>query len=417
MDFLFNALPMFQRVGGAAFHKNLDRTIALLDCIGNPQNQFKTIHVAGTNGKGSSCHMLSSVFQESGYKVGLYTSPHLKNFTERIRLNGMEVPEKFVVEFVHQNKKHLEDIKPSFFEMTVAMAFQYFAEVKVDIAVIEVGMGGRLDSTNVITPEVCLITNVSLDHQQYLGDTLDAIAKEKAGIMKPGIPAVLGDMDKTLLPVFLENSSAVGCKLHLSDYIICEGSNDDFNLRGASFWSEKNWSADLKGQYILKNIPGVIRVLELMREEWNINEDAVKNGIGKVVKNTGLKGRWQQLNHKPLVICDTGHNIDGVKIILQHIETITYNRLHMVWGTVADKDIASILQLLPKNAFYYFCEPSVPRKLEAKTLQSKAETFGITGSIYEDVNKALKSAMIRANKDDLIFVGGSTFVVADLEMI
>ena len=416
LQFLYDNLPMFQRVGAAAITKDLSNTILLCQSLGDPQQKFKTIHVAGTNGKGSTSHMLASILQEDRYKTGLYTSPHLKSFTERIRVNGQEISAPFVVDFVNKIEPIINEIKPSFFEITVAMAFDYFVRENVDVAVIEVGLGGRLDSTNVITPEVSVITNIGWDHKDLLGDTLPKIASEKAGIIKPNIPAVVSERQPEVEDVFLSKARETRSALFFA--------SDEYSV----FWRDDKVSVlkngnlhfdvklPLRGYYQRKNLPGVIKTIDVIREKgFSVTESDLRSGLEKVISNTHLKGRWQKLGERPFVYCDTGHNIDGIKEILQQIQTLKFNHLHMVFGMVKDKDISGILSLLPKRATYYFCQANIPRALDAATLAEKASDVGLRGEIIPDVNEAKRKALKNASPDDFIFVGGSTFVVAELE--
>ncbi|WP_235336779.1 bifunctional folylpolyglutamate synthase/dihydrofolate synthase [Pontibacter korlensis] len=414
---------MFHRIGNAAFKKSLDNIIALCDALGQPQNQFKSIHVAGTNGKGSSSHMLAAVLQEAGYKTGLYTSPHLKSFTERVRVNGEELPEEYLVHFVEQHKVLFEQVKPSFFEMTVALAFKYFAEEQVDIAVIEVGLGGRLDSTNIITPEVSLITNISFDHQNMLGDTIGAIAAEKAGIIKPGVPAVISMRQAEAEEVFVAKAAEVGAALYFApDYYSLEVAESD--LKHQVFQVYRNnqtylsdLELDLAGVYQQYNLPGVLQTLDVLQDlkGYNIPEKALRNGLANTKSITGLKGRWQVLQQAPLTICDTGHNEDGIKQILQGLEKLVPKQVHMVFGAVNDKDVSKILQLLPSSYTYYFCQANIPRALPVEDLVQKAEEAGLKGTSYLTVAEAIKAAKANAAPDEVIFIGGSTFVVAEIE--
>lgn len=413
LDYLYQTLPMFQRIGGTAFNKNLDRTISFLDHLDNPQTKFKSIHVAGTNGKGTSSHMIASVLQEVGVKVGLYTSPHLIEFTERIKINGQEATQDFVVQFVMENRAFMEKLKPSFFETTVAMAFQYFAAQEVDIAVIEVGMGGRLDSTNVIHPEIALITYIGYDHQQFLGETLEEIAKEKAGIIKSETPVVLGKSQPELISLFKSVAQEKSAPLYSSDKIEVEGRDGLFRVDNSEFRIE-DIQTDLKGDYIRLNLPGVIKVLELIRQKFSIDESHLIRGLGNTVGNTGLKGRWQIISKKPLAICDTGHNEDGIQLIFSQISQMEFKKLHVVWGMVSDKLPDKLLKLLPSTGIYYFCRPSIPRGLDADQLYSAAREKGLDGTVYSSVREAWRAALRKSDFDDLIFVGGSTFVVADL---
>lgn len=398
LDFLFQALPMYQRVGKTAFKKDLSNTIALCEHLGNPQDNFKSVHIAGTNGKGSSSHMLAAVLQASGLKVGLYTSPHLKNFTERIRINGQEIPEQVVVGFVEKNQDAIKSIEPSFFEMTVAMAFDYFAQEKVDIAVIEVGLGGRLDSTNVITPELSLITNIGYDHMDMLGDTLPEIAREKAGIIKVGVPVVISESNPEVNPVFESVALEKNAVLYYAN------SNGDMP------------STDLMGAYQSRNIRGVLKAIEVLKQQkWSINTDTIKEGLSQVTKLTGLKGRWQTIEDTPLTICDTGHNKDAFQFIINQLKGLRYSRLYMVLGFVNDKNVDELIKMIPTNASLMFCESTVPRAMSLQTIKEKAKSMNIKASYIKDVNEAIATAREVAGKDDLIFVGGSTFVVAEIE--
>ncbi len=420
LDYLFNALPMFQRVGAAAFKTDLSNTIALCAHLGHPEKQFKSIHVAGTNGKGSTSHSLASIFQSAGYKTALYTSPHLKSFTERIRINGIEIPEEKVIQFVAENKEFLEELKPSFFEMTVGMAFWYFAKEKVDIAVIEVGMGGKFDSTNVISPELSIITNIGFDHMQFLGNSLPAIAGEKAGIIKQNIPVIISQTQEETKPVFLAKAESTSSPIVFADQKWKVDKSDSseglatyhINSEGREFQIE----IDLLGNYQRFNLPGILEAVDQMKQrEWNISESNLSEGLAKVSMQTGLKGRWQVLGEDPTVICDTGHNESGIKEILEQLKTYTFQKLWMVMGMVQDKDISKVLSMLPLEANYVFCEAAIPRALKADQLAEKANQVGLKGEIIPNVNEALNFARKNAGKDDLIFVGGSTFVVAEIE--
>jgi dihydrofolate synthase/folylpolyglutamate synthase len=421
LDFLFNALPMFQRVGASAFKKDLTNTLALCEHLGQPQQKFKSVHVAGTNGKGSTSHSICSVLMEAGYKVGLYTSPHLKSFTERIKINGEEIPEQAVVDFVAENKSFLEGLQPSFFEMTVAMAFWYFAKEQVDIAVIEVGMGGRLDSTNVIKPEVAVITNIGFDHMQFLGDTLEKIAGEKAGIIKKDTPVVISTQQEETTDVFEKIAAVQQAPIYFAE--------SDFQIRSLGQTSDKkslfevvhkgekkNLELELLGNYQKNNLPGILQALEILKEKgFQISDEDISKGLSHVIKNTGLKGRWQILGNDPWIICDTGHNEDGIKYILNQIHEYPYNQLFMVIGMVNDKDVSKVLSLLPKGAQYIFCQANIPRAMPADELYLKAQEFGLDGIVIKDVNDAISWAKKKASKEDLIFIGGSTFVVAEIK--
>jgi len=416
LDYLYASLPEFQRVGAAAYKADLTNTIALCEALGNPQTKFKSVHVAGTNGKGSSSHMLAAVLQSAGYKTGLYTSPHLKEFTERIKINGIEASKEFVVDFVKRMNPVLEEIKPSFFETTVAMAFDYFVQQKVDIAVIEVGLGGRLDSTNVITPEVSLITNISWDHMNLLGDTLKRIAGEKAGIIKPNVPVIISERQREVENVFIDKASDAKSSITFATdkYSIQVLADGTFEVKSGS---KKNvYQLELKGNYQQKNLGGVLAVLEeLEKKGFRVAPSNVSEGLQKTVQLTGLKGRWQKLNDQPLMICDTGHNEAGIREVLDQINGQKFNRLHIVLGMVKDKDISSVLMSLPKSARYYFCEAKILRALPAEELKEKAGAFGLEGEVVKDVNEAIGRARKNALSNDMIFIGGSTFVVAEIE--
>lgn len=417
LEWLFAQLPMYQREGQAAYKANLDNTLTLDKHFGAPHQQFKTIHVGGTNGKGSVSHMLASILQEAGYKTGLYTSPHLKDFRERIKINGEMVSEEYVIDFVEQNKTLFSKIKPSFFEMTVAMAFKYFADQNVDIAVIEVGLGGRLDSTNIITPLVSIITNISFDHMALLGDTLEKIAHEKAGIIKPGVPTIIGTRDKTSDFVFEQKAKECNSSIEFaSDNWEGEReSNNTYHLHNRKNICYNNLHPDLGGLYQRKNIPAILEaVLALQTQGINISDAHVHEGIAHTVRNTGLLGRWQELSHTPYTVCDTGHNIDGLTEVVAQLATCTYRKLHFVIGMVNDKDIDSVLHILPKNALYYFCKASIPRAMDEHLLAEKANANDLHGDIYPTVAEAYQAAKNAATPDDMIYIGGSTFVVAEV---
>lgn len=417
VDYLYRALPMFQRVGAVAFKKDLTNTVALCEALGNPQCQFKSIHIAGTNGKGSASHMLASILQSAGYRTGLYTSPHLKAFTERIRINGEEVQQQFVIDFVNRIQPLIDQVKPSFFEITVAMAFDYFASQRVDVAVIEVGLGGRLDSTNVITPEVSLITNIGMDHKDLLGDTLEQIAFEKAGIIKPGVPVVISERQAAVSPVFQDKAEVTGSELTYASDRYRAAWRPDGTL---DVWkgSHLQWEAlplPLKGVYQQKNVPGVLSVCDVLTARgYALTIDTIRDGLVNVVTQTHLKGRWQKLQEQPLVVCDTGHNAEGVAEVMQQIRQQTYQQLYIVWGMVRDKDPSAILQLLPRDAYYFFCQASIPRALPAVELAEKARVAGLRGEVAEEVNTAVAAALAKATPKDFVFVGGSTFVVAEI---
>jgi len=395
---MYSQLPMYQRQGKTAFKKDLTNSINLANKLSNPQFLFKTIHVAGTNGKGSTSHMLASILQEAGYNVGLYTSPHLKDFRERIKINGNLISKQYVVDFITKNKTFFELNKLSFFEMTVGLAFKYFADKHVDIAVIEVGLGGRLDSTNIIKPELTIITNIGLDHTQFLGYTLKDIAKEKAGIIKPNIPVVIGEKQK-------ENS----------DVFKLIASKNNSPIYFASENIKEILKTDLKGIYQKHNVKTVFQSVKLLQKKnLNISEINIKNGLLHVVKNTGLKGRWQQLQSNPKVICDTAHNKEGLYYVMQQIKLEKYQQLHIVLGVVNDKNLDAILPLFPKTAIYYFCKPNIPRGLDQNELLQKATEFHLKGNSYSSVIKAYSTALSNAEEQDFIYCGGSNFVVAEL---
>jgi dihydrofolate synthase/folylpolyglutamate synthase len=417
INYLYASLPMYQRIGSAAYKANLDNTLALCASLGNPERKFKSIHVAGTNGKGSSSHMLAAVLQCAGYKTGLYTSPHLKQFTERIKLDGLEIERGFVCDFVERIKPTIELIKPSFFEITVAMAFDYFAQQQVDIAVIEVGLGGRLDSTNVITPLVSLITNISWDHKEILGDTLPKIAAEKAGIIKPLVPVVISERQPEVEPVFVEKADKEHANITFAtDFYRVNERDTGFQVERLGAVFLEDLYPQLKGRYQQKNLAGVFATIEVLQNRGvTIDLRAVKKGIEQVVDLTGLKGRWQTLGHAPLTVCDTGHNEAGVRDVVTQISRQSFKKLHIVWGMVNDKDSLPILRLLPKEATYYFCQASIPRAMDAGVLAQQAASVGLVGIVIRNVNEAFSQARKNATAGDFIFVGGSTFVVAEIE--
>jgi dihydrofolate synthase/folylpolyglutamate synthase len=424
IDYLYSQLPLFTRVGPSAYKANLDNTIELCKRLGNPQHQFKSVHVGGTNGKGSTSHILAAILQTAGYKTGLYTSPHLKDFRERIRINGDKISEQEVINFVEKHKPDFEDIRPSFFEMTVGLAFDIFAREKVDIAIVEVGLGGRLDSTNIITPLVSVITNIGWDHINILGDTLQLIAAEKAGIIKPGVPVVISEYQAAVAGIFIEKARREQSKLIFASDFFRESNVhhpndevDDFldltlqSPEGAVF----EYHLDLPGTYQVKNLKGVLcAIRELRLQGFKISDDDVRSALSKVKLLTGLHGRWETLSKHPLTICDTGHNPEGINEVLQNIAGVPREKLRFILGVVNDKDISKILDMLPKDAEYYFCKPNIPRGLEAESLRLKAESFGLHGKAYTSVKAALIAAQQSAGQNDLVFVGGSTFVVAEV---
>ncbi|MBX2913146.1 MAG: bifunctional folylpolyglutamate synthase/dihydrofolate synthase [Cyclobacteriaceae bacterium] len=419
LDYLYTELPMFQRVGPAALKPDLRNTLLLCGSLGNPQHQFKSIHVGGTNGKGSSSHMIAAILQSQGYKTGLYTSPHLKEFTERIKLNGIEIPREEVVSFVDRIRPQIAQIKPSFFEITVAMAFDFFARQKVDFAVIEVGLGGRLDSTNVIVPLVALITNIGYDHKDLLGGTLGAIASEKAGIIKHNSRVVISERQPEIENVFVGKARMVGASIKFAqDYFKVGpvGADGHFVVQRTGAHDNKQMKSGLVGGYQRKNLAGVLAVVdELIGLGHVVSEEAIEKGIANTVLLTGLKGRWQQLGTNPLVYCDTAHNAEGIEEVLHIISTIPYKKLHIVFGMVKDKDSHAVLSRLPKDAIYYFCQAKIPRALDANTLAERAAAVGLSGHVVGEVTAAIKMARAGAGTDDLVFIGGSTFVVAEIE--
>lgn len=412
---------MFTRIGEAALKKDLHNTIALCEKLGNPQNNFKTIHVAGTNGKGSTSHMLAAILQKAGFKTGLYTSPHLKDFRERIRINGQMVPQDFVTNFVEAQNLTISEIQPSFFEVTVAMAFSYFAMEAVDIAIIEVGLGGRLDSTNIIRPELSVITNISLDHTNILGSSLEEIAFEKAGIIKKNVPVIIGEKESPSETVFIEKARQESAEIiFASDILKVEQVHMVsgmlvMNILKFGELLFENLQLDLTGTYQLKNVlPVLMSVLKLNELGFQIDHAAIFGGLSAVKELTGLQGRWQTLSMEPLIICDTGHNVAGIREVIQNIRNTKYNQLHIVIGMVKDKDISAVLGLLPPEAKYYFSQPALERALPAERLKEKALEYGLQGEAFDTVPAALASAKTHAANSDLIFVGGSTFTVAEV---
>ncbi len=397
---MFSQLPMYQREGKTAFKKDLTNILALSKHLNFPEKKFNSVHVAGTNGKGSTSHMIASVLQEAGYKVGLYTSPHLKDFRERIRINGKPIPKKNLIQFIKINKLFLEKQKVSFFEMTVGMALDYFAEQEVDFAVIEVGLGGRLDSTNIVIPQVSVITNIGFDHIQFLGETLQEIAFEKAGIIKYKIPVVIGEKNSKTSTVFMEIAKEKKADIYFAEELILE-----------------NYKTDLLGNYQKMNVKTALQTLLILQQNgFNIEEENITKGLENVVKNTDLKGRWQILQFNPKVICDTAHNKEGLSIVLDQLQNEDYKNLHIVLGVVNDKDLDTILPLFPKNAIYYFCKPSIPRGLDENVLMREAKKYNLSGESYNSTNKAYNASLSNADNEDLIFIGGSTFVVAELPL-
>lgn len=399
VNWMFQQLPMYQMQGATAYKKDLTNTILLLDYLGNPEKNLKCIHVAGTNGKGSTSHMLASILQEAGYQVGLYTSPHLKDFRERVKINNEMISEEFVVTFINQHRAFFETHDLSFFEMSVGLAFDYFDKMKVDIAIIEVGMGGRLDSTNVITPLISVITNIGFDHTAFLGNTLPLIASEKAGIIKNNIPVVIGEYTDETKAVFDAKAKERNATIYYASDLISE-----------------NYPSALLGNYQVHNKKTVLQTISVLQSQnqFMIEEDQIRNGLLKVIENTGLQGRWQQLQEHPKVICDTAHNAAGLKSVMDQLRHEQFKHLHIVLGVVNDKDLTEMLPLFPKNATFYFCKPNIPRGLEAATLKEKAKDYNLTGAVYASVSDAYQTALVYAETSDFIYIGGSTFVVAEI---
>ncbi|WP_343673131.1 folylpolyglutamate synthase/dihydrofolate synthase family protein [Chitinophaga sp.] len=421
LDYLYERLPMFTRVGASAFRKDLHNTIALCEQLGNPQRLFKTVHVAGTNGKGSTSHMLAAIFQQAGYKTGLYTSPHLKDFRERIRINGEMIDQEFVVEFVQQVQPSIEQLDPSFFELTVAMAFQYFALEQVDIAIIEVGLGGRLDSTNIITPELSVITNISYDHMNMLGHTLPEIAGEKAGIIKPNIPVVVAQTQTEVEQVFIEKAKALEAPITFADQHWLVQDNDLHNghlhIQLRPQQSEQVWDIkpDLSGQYQVKNIMGVLSAVKVLQQAgWELPDESVKTALSHVKKLTGLRGRWDVVAQHPLTVFDVGHNEAGISEIVGQLEHMTYRHLHIVTGFVKDKEVSKVLKLFPPAATYYFTRAQIPRALDENELAEMGAAAGLRGKAYATVQQAFSAARQHAHEEDVILVCGSFFIVGEV---
>ncbi|NNM22057.1 MAG: bifunctional folylpolyglutamate synthase/dihydrofolate synthase [Flavobacteriaceae bacterium] len=398
INWLFSQLPMYQRIGQAAYKADLSNTLNLAEYLDHPETSFKSVHLAGTNGKGSTSHMLASVLQEAGYKVGLYTSPHLKDFRERIKINGNMISEGAVVDFIDEHRRFFETNQLSFFEMTVGMAFDHFRKEEVDIAVVEVGLGGRLDSTNIIIPEVSVITNIGMDHTQFLGNDLPTIAGEKAGIIKEGVPVVIGEKQAEPVEVFERIAHEKNSELIFAEQVI-----------------DQIYPTDLHGGYQHKNQRTALATLEVLRRKgWSMLDENIIQGLQNVIKNTGLSGRWQVIMQHPKVICDTAHNKEGLSLVLAQLISERFRDLHVVLGVVNDKKLDEILPLFPKHACYYFCAPAIPRAMDAGKLSEQAGRFGLLGAFYESVRDAYEEAIKNADKDDIIFVGGSTFVVAEV---
>lgn len=420
LDFLYGQLPMFTRIGSAAYKKDLDNIKALCEALDHPERKFKSVHVGGTNGKGSTSHMLSAILQKAGYKVGLHTSPHLKDFRERIRINGSMTSEHSVIEFVNQHLDLIKQIDPSFFELSVVMAFDIFAKEKVDIAIIEVGLGGRLDSTNIIHPLLSIITNIGFDHMDILGNTLPAIAAEKAGIIKENTPVIIGESIPETQAEFEAKAEAAHSNIYFAQNeweIIGGRKNELFEIEANNQQNGKklHLEIDLTGSYQLKNLPAILVAIdELRKQGFEISDEHLTSALKQVKTLTGLQGRWQTLQENPKVICDTGHNEDGIREVLKNISTTPHQQLHLVLGMVKDKDISKVLSMLPKTAAYYFCQPAIPRAKPMNELQAEASLFGLKGNAYQTVKEAYEAALNKAAPGDLIFIGGSTFVVAEV---
>ncbi len=430
LDYLYTRLPMFSRIGAAAIKKDLHNTIAICDFLGNPQHKFKTIHVAGTNGKGSTSHMLAAIFQEAGYKTGLYTSPHLYDFRERIKINGTMCTQDFVISFTSKMKGFIEEVEPSFFEITVGMAFDYFATQKVDIAIIETGLGGRLDSTNIITPELSIITNIGWDHMALLGNSLAGIATEKAGIIKAGVPVVINETIPESKPVFTATANALNAPIYFAEDLLelktfqnnwqtalFEFQQPHIHLLDAPLFPKSlTVECDLPGKYQYKNLKGVLVAAQLLAEMgWKLKASKVLKALLAIKHNTGLMGRWECISQNPRIVLDVAHNEHGIQALLEQLETISYQTLHIVTGMVKDKDIDAVLKLLPTNAKYYYTQSHIPRALAANELAAKGNTMGLIGDYFENVNIALDTAKKNANQQDLILVIGSVFLVAEVD--
>lgn len=422
IDYLFHRLPMFSRLGAAAFKSDLTNTIKLCEAAGNPHLRFKSIHIAGTNGKGSTSHMLAAILQTAGYKTGLYTSPHLKDFRERIKVDGEMIEQSFVIEFTECMKPLIEEIEPSFFEITVAMAFAWFERQKIDVAVVEVGLGGRLDSTNIITPELSVITNIGYDHMNILGNTLEKIAGEKAGIIKKGIPVVIGETLPETKPVFEQKAKEMNAPVYFANEKrwIADWKQDKqelyVNVADNHTDERKNYKLDVSGLYQTKNLLTVLEAVHLLTEQkWQITEKNTENALMRVKKLTGLHGRWEVIHQHPLTVLDVGHNEDGIKQITEQLEHCNFLKLHIIIGMVKDKDIAKVFSLLPKYATYYFTKAQIPRAFDENELAAKAKKFDLAGQAFATVNEALQQAVDHSDKEDMILVCGSVFIVGEVE--
>lgn len=418
---LYNTLPLYSNIGTKAYKADLNNTFALCKYLGDPQNEITTIHVAGTNGKGSTSHMLASVFQQNGYRTGLYTSPHLKDFRERIKINGEMIQQDFVIHFVERMQAFSEQVQPSFFELTFVMALEYFKQEKVDIAIIETGLGGRLDSTNVITPEISVITNIGFDHMDILGDTLDKIAFEKAGIIKDGIPVVIGETIPETKQVFIEKANEKNAPIYFAQekYKLISVKPIDGQLQievKNSFNKSKQYNLDLTGLYQAKNLLTVLTVIDILKKKILLKEENIAAGLANVKLLSGLHGRWEIIHREPMVVLDVAHNVDGIRQIIYQIKNSIYEKLHIVFGMVKDKEIDKVLEILPKDATYYFTKAQIPRALPEAELSERASKYDLKGSAFNNVNKALKAAMAKASQKDMIIVCGSVFVVGEVEL-
>jgi dihydrofolate synthase / folylpolyglutamate synthase len=414
---------MFTRIGAAAYKADLSNTIALCDYLNKPQDKLKCIHIAGTNGKGSSSHMIASILQEAGYKVGLYTSPHIKDFRERIKINGAKIEEQFVVDFTANIQDQITTIQPSFFELTVAMAFDYFAKQNVDIAIIETGLGGLLDSTNVITPELCLITNIGMDHMNLLGDTLALIAAQKAGIIKPNVPVVISETQSEIEPIFTNKALEKNATIIFADKVLDAVwmPNDNLQMQNIKIVNKAKmtitpFALDLMGSYQLQNVKGVLMAIEILQHHnWNISTENIQNGLRHCKKNTGMMGRFDVLETNPMLIVDVAHNAEGITLLMHQIKNISHQHLHIICGFAADKDVTKVLQLFPKDATYYYTQANIPRALAKDDLQQKGWNYQLKGDAFSDVNSALQAAKNNANAQDIILICGSFFVIAELQ--
>ena len=414
IQYLYDRLPVFHHIGSAAYKPGLENTIRLMDALGNPHNRYQTIHIAGTNGKGSVSHLLAAILHQAGYKVGLYTSPHLVEFGERIRVNGKMIDQQYVVDFVEQHKKLFDEIEPSFFEATMAMAFDYFAYSNVDVAVVEVGLGGRLDSTNIIQPKLSVITNISFDHMEFLGDTLEKIAFEKAGIIKLNTPVVIGEVLAQTRPVFEAKAKELNAPLYFAEEQITVAFKNYEGDKMRIETSDNEFVVGLCGNYQLKNIATTLAAVQQLKKlNFEIPHVALVSGLENVNQISGFEGRWQALQHSPKVIADTGHNVAGIQFVVKQLKAQTYKTLHIVIGMVSDKDITAVLAILPKDATYYFTQANISRALPANELKQKGETFGLNGTAYMSVEQAVNHALQNADSEDFVFIGGSNFIVGE----